>query len=107
MDTQPTPADHLAAIAETLTRAEHAHAAWAIYQDGADDDWATFYAAFLVDQSPLPSLLDLPVPVPLTRARVTAALVGLADDYAAAQPDQPWQHWYSARLVQRLTPARP
>ena len=52
--------------------------------DGADDDWASWYADWLVNLSELPSLLGAK-PV---RSELTYLLVSLDKDYAASQPSQ-------------------
>lgn len=63
--------------------------------DGADDDWATWYADWLVRLSELPDLLGRP-PV---RSQLTYQLVELDREYAAAAPDEPWEQYYAERLV--------
>ena len=66
---------------------------------GADDDWATWYANWLVNLSELPALLDAK-PV---RSEVTYLLVSLDKEYAAAQPDQPWEDYYAQRILDHLS----
>jgi hypothetical protein len=51
---------------------------------GADDDWASWYADWLVNLSVLPSLLGTK-PV---RSELTYLLVSLDKDYTASQPSQ-------------------
>lgn len=64
--------------------------------DGADDDWATFYADWLTRLSELPQLLGRrPV-----RSELTYYLVTLDRDYTDAKPDQPWEQFYAERLVE-------
>ena len=67
--------------------------------DGADDDWATFYADWLVRLSELPDLIGKPV----ARSELTHLLVALDRDYTAASPEQPWEQFYAERLVRELT----
>jgi len=62
--------------------------------DGADDDWASWYADWLVKLSELPTLLGTnPV-----RSELTYLLVSLDKDYAASQPDEPWEMYYAQRI---------
>lgn len=64
--------------------------------DGADDDWASWYADWLTRLSELPDLLARrPV-----RSELTHHLVALDKEYAAAQPGQPWEEFYAQRLIQ-------
>ena len=62
--------------------------------DGADDDWASWYADWLLDLSELPQLLGAK-PV---RSHLVHALVQLDRDYTAAAPVERWEDWYAARL---------
>jgi hypothetical protein len=63
--------------------------------DGADDDWATWYADWLVNLSELPSLLGAK-PV---RSEVTYLLVSLNKEYASAKPGDPWEAYYAQRIL--------
>src|SRR5215469_8730194 len=63
--------------------------------DGADDDWATWYADWLVNLSELPALLKTK-PV---RSEVTYLLVSLDKEYTASQPGQPWEAYYAQRIL--------
>jgi hypothetical protein len=66
--------------------------------DGADDDWATWYADWLVRLSELPDLLTKrPV-----RSQLTHQLVALDEEFARESPAEPWEHFYAERLVQRF-----
>jgi hypothetical protein len=71
------------------------HIVWRIV-DGDDPDWASWYADWLLDHSELPQLLD-GAPI---RSHLVHALVTLDRDYTAAQPDEPWEDWYAARLAE-------
>ena len=63
--------------------------------DGADDDWASWYADWLVNLSELPTLLAArPV-----RSELTYLLVSLDKDYTASQPAQPWEAFYAQRIL--------
>jgi len=63
--------------------------------DGADDDWASWYADWLVNLSELPKLLDSK-PV---RSELTYLLVSLDKEYTARHPSQPWEAYYAQRIL--------
>jgi hypothetical protein len=55
--------------------------------DGADDDWASWYAQWLIDLSELPDLLGArPV-----RSELIYLLVSLDKQYTAEAPGEPWE----------------
>ncbi len=62
--------------------------------DGADDDWATWYADWLVNLSELPTLLGAK-PV---RSELTYLLVSLDKEYTATGPGEPWEAYYAERI---------
>jgi hypothetical protein len=68
--------------------------------DGADDDWASWYADWLVNLSELPTLLGTK-PV---RSELVYLLVSMDKDYTAAGPDQPWVSYYADRIVGHFKP---
>ena len=87
--------DPLAAVLQEA--AETHHHVYRITQ-GADDDWASWYADWLLGLSELPELLgSKPV-----RSHLVHALVQLDRDYTAESPDERWEDWYAARLADRL-----
>lgn len=90
--------DH--SIASVLTRAEQAHGAVFHYVGGDDADWASFYADFLVNHSPLPAMLVTP-PI---RGHLTAALIELGRRYDVEKPDVTWEDFYAPELVARFGP---
>jgi hypothetical protein len=62
--------------------------------DGDDPDWASWYAAWLLDLSELPDVLGRrPV-----RSHLVHALVQLDRDYTLEEPEDRWEDWYAARL---------
>jgi hypothetical protein len=62
--------------------------------DGADDDWASWYADWLINLSELPALLEVrPV-----RSELVYLLVTLDKQYIADQPDDPWESYYAQRI---------
>jgi hypothetical protein len=69
--------------------------------DGADDDWASWYADWLINLSELPGLLGAK-PV---RSELVYLLVGLDKDYTAQRQDQPWEAYYAGRIVSHFRPA--
>jgi hypothetical protein len=85
-------------IAELLhTAGETHHVVFAI-AEGADGDWASWYADWLVNLSELPKLLGAK-PV---RSELTYQLVSLDKEYSTEKPVVPWEEYYAARLVERL-----
>ena len=62
--------------------------------DGADDDWASWYAQWLIDLSELPDLLGTK-PV---RSELIYLLVSLDRQYTAEGPGEPCES-YSARQI--------
>jgi hypothetical protein len=81
-------------VSGILTEAAETHHRVFRIVDGADDDWATWYADWLVNLSELPSLLGGKV----VRSELTYLLVSLDKGYVASQPDEPWETYY-ARLI--------
>ena len=66
--------------------------------DGADDDWASFYAHWLTRHSELGDVLGtLPV-----RGHLVHELVECDRAYTDAAPEKPWEHWYAGRIVERF-----
>jgi hypothetical protein len=82
----------IAALLEEVAETHHR-----VYRitDGVDDDWASWYADWLLDLSELPALLGAP-PV---RSHLVCALVQFDRDQTASAPDVPWPAFYSERLV--------
>jgi hypothetical protein len=63
--------------------------------DGADDDWASWYADWLISLSELPALLG----VKPVRSELVYLLVSLDKDYAASQPGDTWESYYAQRIL--------
>ena len=63
--------------------------------DGADDDWASWYADWLVNLTELPALLGAK-PV---RSELTYLLVSLDKEYTANQPSDSWEPYYAQRIL--------
>jgi hypothetical protein len=68
---------------------------------GADDDWASWYADWLVSLSELPTLVGAK-PV---RSELVYLLVGLDKEYTAGQPGEPWESYYAGRILRHFQPA--
>ena len=62
--------------------------------DGADEDWASWYAEWLINLSELPTLLGAK-PV---RSELTYLLVSLDKQYGAQRPGEPWEAYYARRI---------
>jgi hypothetical protein len=66
--------------------------------DGVDDDWASWYADWLVNRSELPTLLKTnPV-----RSELTYLLVSLDKEYSASHPGQAWEDFYAQRILEHF-----
>ena len=60
--------------------------------------WASWYANWLVNLSSLPQLLGTrPV-----RSELTYLLVGLDKEFSRNQPDEAWEEFYAARLIEHF-----
>ena len=69
--------------------------------DGADDDWASWYAQWLIELSELPDLLGArPV-----RSELIYLLVSLDKQYTAEGPGEPWETYYAGRILRHFRPA--
>ncbi|HTD50877.1 MAG TPA: hypothetical protein VK771_09770 [Acidimicrobiia bacterium] len=62
--------------------------------DGADDDWASWYADWLLEHSELSQVLGMS-PV---RSHLVYALVQLDRNHTAFASDEPWAEYYSRGL---------
>jgi len=65
--------------------------------DGKDDDWASWYADWLINLSELPKLLG-GAPV---RSHLIYSLVKLDRDYNVEPRPESWQDFYARALVQQ------
>lgn len=91
-------AGHTDAIRALLHEAGETHHRVYRIVDGADPDWASWYADWLINLSELPQLLgQRPV-----RSELVYQLVSLDKQYAAENPDEPWEGYYARRIVQDL-----
>jgi len=68
--------------------------------EGADDDWASWYAQWLIDLSELPDLLGArPV-----RSELIYLLVSLDKQYTAENPAEPWELYYARQIAGHFQP---
>ena len=86
-------------ISELLHEAGETHHIVFRITDGADDDWASWYADWLIMHSELPDLLG----GARVRSHLVHELVGLDREYGEANPEQPWEDFYAERIIDRLS----
>jgi hypothetical protein len=85
-------------VSELLHEAAEVHHVVYRITDGADEDWASFYADWLVRLSELGELLG-GTPV---RSHLTAELLACDADFAASDGAVPWEELYARRLRERF-----
>jgi hypothetical protein len=86
------------AISELLHETGETHHQVFRIVDGADDDWASWYADWLINLSELPDLLGV-TPV---RSELVYLLVQLDKDYTRDSPAERWEDYYAARLLEHF-----
>jgi hypothetical protein len=91
-------ADAAQRISELLHEAGETHHRVYRIIDGADDDWASWYADWLIRLSELPDLLG-GAPV---RSELTYMLVRLDKEYTQREPTAPWEEYYARALLQHF-----
>jgi hypothetical protein len=87
--------DRVAKVVDLLHEAAETHHVVYRIVDGVDDDWASWYADWLVRLSELPGLLS----VPPARSELVWLLVDLDRIYTAEPQDEPWEQFYAQRVV--------
>ena len=87
-------------VSELLHEAAETHHQVFRITDGADDDWASWYAQWLVTLSELPDVLGGTV----VRSELTWLLVRLDTEYTERRVDEPWEDYYARKLVRHLSP---
>ena len=87
-------------LAELLHEAAETHHQVFRITDGADDDWASWYAEWLVRLSELPELLDAEV----VRSELTYMLVRLDKEYTERGLEERWEDYYARELVRHSSP---
>jgi hypothetical protein len=85
-------------IAALLEEAAETHHRVYRITDGGDDDWASWYADWLLALSELPDLVGMRPP----RSHLVHALVQLDRDHGGERGDEPWSMYYARRLPQLL-----
>jgi hypothetical protein len=85
-------------VADLLHEAAEVHHVVYRITDGADDDWASFYADWLTRHSELGEVLGTS-PV---RSHLVHELVDCDRDYDEAAAGEPWERWYAARMLNRF-----
>jgi hypothetical protein len=90
--------ERAATVSELLHEAAETHHRVFRITDGADDDWASWYAEWLVTLSELPALLGGKV----VRSELTYLLVRLDKEYGERRPDQRWEDWYADELLRHF-----
>jgi hypothetical protein len=84
----------VAQISSLLHQAAETHHVVFAISDGDDQDWASWYADWLVNLSSLPDVLGRrPV-----RSELTYLLVSLDKEYTRDRPADRWEDFYAARL---------
>jgi hypothetical protein len=84
-----------AKVSELLHEAAETHHQVFRITDGADDDWASWYADWLIRLSELPGLLGGNV----VRSELTYLLVRLDKEYSERGPEQRWEDYYARGLL--------
>jgi NAD(P)H-hydrate epimerase len=87
--------DKITALTELMRQSGHAHHQAFLATNGADDDWAIWYADYLYDK--LPSYLGKQLP----RSEIVYALKRLDYEYQAEKPNEHWSSCYARRLLMR------
>jgi hypothetical protein len=91
-----TPEERIAALLHEAAETHH-H----VYRitDGTDDDWASWYADWLLDLSELPEVLGTrPV-----RSHLVHALVQCDRDHTTGETSEPWPRFYARDLTRRFS----
>jgi hypothetical protein len=89
-------------VSDLLHEAAETHHRVYRITDGADDDWASWYAQWLVTPSALPELLGGKV----VRSELTWLLVRLDKEHTERRPDERWEDYYAQELVRHFSQVR-
>jgi hypothetical protein len=87
-------------VGELLHEAAETHHQVFRITDGADDDWASWYAQWLVNLSELPEALGGKV----VRSELTYMLVRLDKEYTERRVNERWEDYYARELVRHFGP---
>jgi hypothetical protein len=85
-------------ISDLLHEAGEVHHTVYRITDGADDDWASFYANWLIDHSELPETLGR-APTP---SHLVHELVESERALAETARQAPWHDFYAERIIARF-----
>ena len=85
-------------VSDLLHEAAEVHHVVYRVTDGADDDWASFYAEWLVEHSELPEVLGSGP----ARSHLVHELVECDRASVDAAPDARWEDAYAERIVARF-----
>jgi hypothetical protein len=93
-------ADVTGGISKLLHEAGETHHRVYRIVDGADPDWASWYADWLISLSELPDLLGArPV-----RSELVYLLVSLDREFTAQSPPGRWEDYYAGRIAEHFSP---
>ena len=90
--------DRSTKVAELLHEVAETHHRVFRITDGADDDWASWYAEWLVTLSELPELVGGKV----VRSELTYMLVRLDKEYTERRLAERWEDHYARELVRHF-----
>jgi hypothetical protein len=91
--------ERCARVSDLLHEAAETHHQVFRITNGADDDWASWYAQWLVTLSELPEVLGGAV----IRSELTYLLVRLDKEYTERSPDERWEDYYANELVRHFS----
>ena len=87
--------ENIQAILNLLQETGQAHHQAFIEVDGADDDWAIWYADYLFGK------INDKLNTSLTRTQLAVLLVELDQLFKATSPDIHWTRFYATELIKR------
>jgi hypothetical protein len=85
-------------VSDLLHEAGEVHHVVYRITDGADDDWASFYAEWLIEHSELPETLGRAP----TRSHLVHELVESERALAETAPKAGWEDFYAERIIHRF-----
>jgi hypothetical protein len=85
-------------VSDLLHEAGEVHHVVYRITDGADDDWASFYADWLIEHSELAETLDRAP----TSSHLVHELVESEQDFTETAPEARWEEFYAERIVDRF-----
>ena len=89
-------------VAALLSEAAETHHRVYRITDGVDEDWASWYADWLLRLSELPILLaSTPI-----RSVLVYLLVGLDKEHTAGALEMPWPDFYASPLLERFAASK-